>query len=171
MPSDRGLPWGRPGNQPPQAQFLDERRRSLATTVPKKCIIFAYLTASEVTTWFDTTGLGKARHPYFEYALCNGNNDTPNMADRFVRVNNTAAGATGGSDSSAHTHAIDHDHPAVTSGAPSATDLAGVGIIDVASGNHTHSIDVAAYTGTSGAASVTENRPAYYELVAVMRVR
>lgn len=35
---------------------------------------------------------------------------------------------------------------------------------------HTHSTDVPALTGTSGAASASDNRPAYFELVPLMRL-
>jgi hypothetical protein len=177
--------------------------------VPPKGVINAYLTAAEVSANFDATGLGNSPGAYEGWAICNGSNDTPNLTDRFVRAKVTGAGATGGADSSAHTHAIDHDHASFTSGSeaahthaidhdhastasgsPSATveiasgtgstvatsththntDLAQITASSGAGSAHSHSVDVPALTGASGAASATENRPAYYELVPLMRL-
>lgn len=224
--------------------------------IPPKGIVMAYLTAVEVAAYFDGTGLGNRPGPYEDWALCNGSNGTPNLASKFMRVNNAGDGTTGGSDSSAHTHAIDHDHGSFTSAAESghthaidhdhgsftsgagsahshtagslvadiainnndleqlrvsasftanrvltgadnagaasstamtvatqidgtsATESAHTHAVDVpaltgtsgASSGHTHSIDVPSITATSGAASATDNRPAYQELVALMRL-
>lgn len=82
--------------------------------VPPKGIVMASLSATEVTANFDATGLGIGS--YVGYAICNGSNGTPDLTDRFVRANVAGGGATGGADSSAHTHAIDHDHGSFTSG-------------------------------------------------------
>jgi hypothetical protein len=51
---------------------------------------------------FDATGLGTG--PLTGWALCNGNNGTPDLSDRFVLATNTAAqvGTTGG----AHTYTL-----------------------------------------------------------------
>lgn len=62
-------------------------------------------------------------------------------------------GVTGTSGAgSAHNHSIDHDHPAVTSGGPSATVLvvSAAGVTPVGTSTHTHSVDVSAFAGTSG---------------------
>jgi hypothetical protein len=66
-----------------------------------------------------------------------------------------APGLTGAlAGEAAHTHAIDHDHPSFTSGAPSAAvDNTALGADRAATDTHTHSIDVPAFTGTSGAGS------------------
>jgi hypothetical protein len=207
------------------AGALDNR---LATLMPPKSVITANLSASDVSTNFDGTGLGNAAGPYAGWAICNGNNGTPNLTAKFVRISATAAGATGGSDSIAHTHAIDHTHPAFTSGAEAShthatpahghalpvgfdggsvyftsmgdgtpiygsfvttanrgtvleqaassqltrqgtTDTSGAGTTGAGSA-HSHTVSPPAFAGTSGAASVTDNRPAYYELVALMRM-
>lgn len=134
--------------------------------VPSKGIITASLSAAEVTAYFDSTGQGKQGGEYDGWAICNGNNGTPNLAGRFIRVLNTGGGSTGGSDSSAHTHAV--DPASATSGAPSATVVVAAGVgTTVATDTHTHATDVA--STTSGAASSSDNRPAYYDLVSLMR--
>lgn len=227
--------------------------------VPIGSIVPAYLTAAQIALYFDATGLGVRGDRYDGWALCNGNNDTPNLAGKFPRFSTTEAAGTGGSDSSAHTHAIDHDHGSFASAAESghthsvtsnvtsaantgsesahthglgagyaevhidgagtkiefnlvtgvtewtgnwavtkpvdgstgnstrATNLGGStdtgsshshtapaltnnAVTSGASSGHTHSIDVPALTQASGAAAATENRPAYYELVPVMRI-
>ena len=138
-----------------------------AALVPLNGIVMAYLTAAQVTANFDATGLGNKGGPYGGWAICNGSNGTPSLDGRFPRMGVSGAGGTGGSDSSAHTHAV--DPASVASGAPSATTVVAAGAgSTVASDTHTHSVDVA--STTSGAASATENRPAYYELVPLMRV-
>lgn len=151
--------------------------------MPIKGIIFAYLTAAEVTAWFDSLGRGKDRFPYVDYVLCNGSNGSPDLRDRFVRVNGTVAGGTGGSDSSAHTHGSSALVAHVALNATSdkiLCNLASTGFTadseaQLGAGVVVASTDVEAngseITGNTDAASATENRPAYYELVAVMRVR
>lgn len=199
--------------------------------LPPKAIIFCNLSYSDLLTYFATGG-GLGIGPYAGMALCNGNNGTPNLADRFPRMVTGAAGGTGGSDAVAHDHTIDHDHGSFTSGAESAhthstpnhqhqTEIgwdsgaiylktnttggaavpasgsivespvpnASVAITSLVSGaarmaktrtdgagttgagsSHTHSVNPPNYTGTSGAASNTENRPAYYQLTALMKL-
>jgi hypothetical protein len=163
---------------------------SLNALVPPKAIITANLAAADISSNFDATGLGKSPGPYAGWAICNGGNGTPNLAGRFLRVNATAAGATGGSDSSAHTHTTpahqhlipigwDTNNQFFTSDA-TGLPLYGSTVITARRyppGMGTQASDTTrlAYTdnsgaGTTGAASVTDNRPAYYELVALMRM-
>lgn len=115
---------------------------------------------------------------------------TFNLPDRRARVgvgykagdaDHGALAGVGGSKTSVapHTHAIDHDHPAVTSGGESATHYHGVnagpsaysttsyaagadanlqvGALSIDTGTesatHTHQVDLPAFSGTSGAAS------------------
>jgi len=198
--------------------------------LPPKTVVQAFLTAADVSNFFDTTGAGLATGPYNGWALCNGKNGTPDLGGRFVRINNAAAGAVGGTDSLAHTHAIDHDH-AVFASAPEAAHTHGVpahqhtlpvgfdasnvyftGNADgnpiygssvvtanraypaVATGtfatsltrqaftdnsaaantapgsSHAHNVDVPAFAGASGPSSATDNRPAFLELTALMRL-
>lgn len=206
---------------------LDTRLNAM---MPPKSIITANLTAADVTSNFDATGLGRNPGSYAGWAICNGSNGTPNLAGRFVRINAAASGALGGSDTiAAHTHAIDHDHAAFTSGAeaehthltpdhqhfvpigfdgnnvffnqdamgnpvygsivaanahtfmpqPSnpiptntrlaTTDNSGHGTTGAGTA-HSHAVDPPAFTGTSGPSPASDNRPAYLELVALMRL-
>jgi hypothetical protein len=194
---------------------------------PPSTVITVALTADAIAAHFNATGLGLVAGPYDGWAICNGNNDTPNLSGKFLRISTTESGGVGGSDTSAHTHAIDHDHGSFTSGAEAAhthstpshahqTEFgwdssafygkganpasgsiveAGVDRMTTTSGvtndtgsvrigstrtdgggtsgagsSHSHSVDAPAHAGTSGAASATDNMPAYYELVALMRV-
>jgi len=197
--------------------------------LPPKTVINVYLSTIDAS-YFDTTGLGMSSGPYAGWALCNGKNGTPDLGNRFVRVNNGVSGATGGSDTLAHTHAIDHDHAAFASAAESAhthptpahshilpigwdnsnsywtgdstglplygsvvvtanrspggpvgsgfvstltrmasTDSSGAGTSG-AGAAHAHTVDPPAFAGSSGPASATDNRPAYFELAAIMRL-
>lgn len=161
--------------------------------VPYKGIITAYLDADDVSNYFDATGLGNRNGPWGGYAICNGNNGTPDLADKFIRAVDDAAGSTGGTDSGAHTHSTPahaHQLPLGWDG----TNLhlgQNAGDTDELYGStdETHNRIVAAHggaatasgtisiansntdgSGTSGAASATDNRPAFYELVALMNV-
>jgi len=208
---------------------LDARIGSL---MPPRSIVSANLSAADVTSNFDASGLGRSPGPYAGWAICNGNNGTPNLAGRFVRISASGAGATGGSDTiAAHTHAIDHDHAAFNAGTEgahthstpahqhtlssgfdnnnefAAADAAGLplfgsavitanhfsratggignfasgpvrlGLTDTSGGGtsgpgspHSHVVDPPAFTGASGAAPAADNRPAFAELVALMRL-
>lgn len=105
--------------------------RDLATTVqrmktelqelgrflgPSTRIIYVSLTAAQILEFFDSTGLGKRDSGYFGWAIRNGNNGTDNDNGKFHRCNTGGAGATGGNDSSAHVHAINHNHASFDSG-------------------------------------------------------
>ncbi len=141
------LPQGR-GQRRGQDAYVGQREaeqtRKLFNVVglfPKMCAP-VNLTAEEIASphLFVQTGptAGLGLGPYLHAALCNGNNGTPDLRELFVRgaADGSGAGATGGADSSAHTHSvtsnvavsdhsshthdIDHNHASVTSGAGSA---------------------------------------------------
>lgn len=145
---------------------------SVSVILPPRSVILADLSPADILAEFDLTGLGLLAGEYSGYAICNGNNGTPNLSNRFPRMVTSAGGATGGTDSSAHTHPIDHNHTSATSGAPSTTTAQGTAgpIVVVASDTHTHAVDLANIVETSGAASATDNRPAFYELTALMKL-
>jgi hypothetical protein len=207
------------------AGALDTRIKAM---VPPKTVITAYLMAADISANFDATGLGKSG-AYAGWAICNGNNQTPNLDGRFMRINQAGAGALGGADTiAAHTHAIDHDHAAFTSGAEAGhthttpnhlhtlpmgfdgnnaffisdsaglpifgstvmtenhsalaipairnglarivtTDSSGAGVSGAGS-SHSHSVDPPVFTGMSGQAPAADNRPAFLDLVALMRL-
>jgi hypothetical protein len=212
-------------------------------------VIFAALSAGAIAAAF-TSGLGNAGGAWENWAICDGGNSTPNLAALFIRASVTGSGATGGSDSSAHTHSVtsnvtvadhsshthgyseivqhthtvnvndpQHNHSQVahthvvtsqTATTGSATSYEH-GTLDTSSAEaeatevtgSTQATNVAASTGitattsdpsgsvangttsgpsaalshsptnnavTSGGASVTDNRPAFYELVPLMKV-
>ena len=141
------------------------------TTVPVGGVVWCNLTAQNIADYFDIDGRGLAVTPYDGWHICNGNNSTPSMSAKFLRSSVTAAGGTGGSDSSAHTHDMSHIHTSFETDAPSATAevAAGVGST-VASSDHTHSAQAPIFEDNTGAASVTDNKPAYFELVPLIRV-
>ena len=85
---------------------------SSSATIPLKVVCPAYLSAGDISTNFDGTGLGTTTR-WIGWAICNGNNGTPNLNNVFPRWSTVAAGTTGGEDTNSHTHA------AGTSGAPS----------------------------------------------------
>ena len=208
-----------PMNQDWYRLIRDIVRAVNQTTVPVGGVVWCNLTAQNIADYFDSDGRGLAVTPYDGWHICNGNNSTPSMSAKFLRSSVTAAGGTGGSDSSAHTHAIDHDHGSFTSGAGSGhthglglssdtsytgnskTSLDGGTTVnitgDAASSTaklylnvnnagadwtnnyksvvstesaHTHAADVPELTGASGAASASDNKPAYFELVPLIRV-
>lgn len=200
----------------------------LASLVPPKTIVSAYLSAREVADNFTPQGLGRVPGPYAGWAICNGSNGTPNLSGRFVRASAVAAGATGGSDTiAAHAHGIDHDHGSFASAAESGhthstpnhghtlplgwdgtnffygmlggEPLYGSAVINVSrytpgfgavasgaarlaftaqggagntgpSSGHGHAIDPPGFGGMSGAGGAGDNRPAFTELVALMRL-
>ena len=119
------------------AQLLQELRFG---AIPPGAIIWAHLTTDQLTDYFDADGLGNAGSQFDGLQICNGNNGAPDWRDRFVRMSTSASGTTGGSDSSAHTHAIDHDHASFTSAAES---------------GHTHAIDHDHASFSSGSTAIT----------------
>lgn len=200
----------------------------LKALVPPKSILGAYLSADDIAASFDETGLGKSDSSYAGWAICNGENGTPNLDGRFPRMSTMAAGAVGGNDNSDHTHSINHDHPAFNSGSEAAhthqtpahqhlmpigfdgsnqfwvagsdggprygstvfsaprtapgigdwqDNLARLAYTETvpqtptsAGTAHAHSIDPPPLAATSGEASATDNRPAFVELVPLMRL-
>lgn len=106
------------------------------------------------------------------YSLCDGNNDTPDMRDKFLKINATpATTSTGGNNthshpaSNSHSHGIiSHSHADVrTSGVPS-TKITGVGSHH-AIYNHTHLATTSpanlAWQDSLISSDVSDNQPAY----------
>jgi len=122
------------------------------------------------------------------WAICDGNNGTPNMLGRFARsVDNgtTDPGATGGQDSltvstaqlPSHTHTItldavgDHNHPVPGykqgwSGNDYYRPTGGGSDWVSNQASHSHSLIVQSV----GGGSVSENRPAYHEVAYIMKL-
>jgi hypothetical protein len=127
--------------------------------------------------------------------LCDGNNGAPNLIGKFIQGAGSgyAVGLTGGSASSAHTHAYDHYHyddhvhqgnSNEVSGETHTVDDSGSNDRDVAGNNHYHWFQTwgatrGGYCSTLNAtygyavqtsgASVTENRPPFYTLAYIMK--
>ena len=150
-------------------------------TIPIKGIIFAYLTAQNIIDYFDATGLGDAGS-FIGWAICNGSNGTPDGRGKFFRLPDawtTGAGATGGNDAVAHTHTggslcadIDFFTNAIKYNYAAHNSTAKYKFNPTQSGSDDTSALTAGVvvSGTTSGASNTENRPAYVELVALMRV-
>ena len=82
----------------------------------------------------------------------------PNLTNKFIR-GATASGGTGGSDTMAHTHTGSTGGPSATVAVEKLNEN-----ISPASGNHSHSF-------TTSAASNDDNKPAYYAVVFIIRVK
>ena len=120
------------GRLEPLSRFWREWFRTLMVELhqvvtPPKAIVACNLTADDVVAEFDATGLGRKTGPYEWWAICNGNNGTPDLAGLFVRHNSTAAGGSGGS---LTTSSNDTDEEVSS----------GVGT-DVAADGHTHTYE------------------------------
>lgn len=147
--------------------------------VPVGCIVSAVLTSAQVAALFDSDGLGKTGR-FQGWQICNGNNGSPDLDATFLRWAVAESGGVGGSDSSAHTHAagdlVANIRVSAASGKilaesiahdfTSDAEVALGGITDVAGS----SANATVIDGTTDAASATDNRPAYYELVPLLRV-
>jgi microcystin-dependent protein len=140
---------------------------------------------------FDATGLGTGA--LTGWALCNGNNGTPNLGGRFVAAATTSAdvGTTGGanavtltqSELPAHIHSLtvnavgDHTHgvPIPWTGAPVVNTVSYAGNVSGSSlgamltepgGGHTHTGSI----GSTGSGKSFDNRPAFNTLAFIMKL-
>ena len=171
LPSNQPAVRGGPPLDGDLHRWLSSIQTAIDNAVPPGTIKWAKLAAADIALHFDGTGLGKNPGRWARWAICNGSNGTDDYNGRFFRANTAGSGATGGSDSSSHTHSIAHDHEVFTSSTEDASGTVQTGAgSGVAQNGHAHEIDVPSFTGTSGAASATDNRPAYHELVPLMRL-
>jgi hypothetical protein len=110
--------------------------------------------------------------------ICDGNNSTPNLTDKYLRGAGTGAnaGGTGGGTTNthtiAHTHTHTHGHASANSGAGSGETENHQAGSNVAVLNHVHAIVLGAYAGTSSSNSSIGSQaeivePAYTKLLAV----
>lgn len=111
------------------------------------------------------------------WALCDGNNDTPNLVDKFIKLNSSAgASTTGGSNThthsaQSHTHTSNgtHTHTAPNTGNHSSvsnnTDNTGGGVQYDEPSTQTHAVTVSASTGSynssTTSANESDNQPPY----------
>ena len=142
---------------------------------------------------FGGTGLGTGK--LLGWALCNGNNDTPNLTDRFVMSAHSSSvlGATGGANSyslsiaqmPAHSHLFTtaagcaHNHATVTAAnlCSSGTWCIGrtmeeghrcslIPVMTNSPGDHSHS----GTTNSAGSSSAIDNCPAFLRLAYIMKL-
>jgi hypothetical protein len=123
---------------------------------------------------FDGTGKGLINTLMDGWALCNGNNGTQNMTDKFVKSNGAQpAGGTGGSPTHtllaaeipAHTHLYDKAH--VYTGA--SCQGGGTGFFPVTTPVF-DSTASSSFGGTSGVTQAFSTEPAYVVLVPLMYI-
>lgn len=159
-------------------------------SVPPKTVVYADLSPSEITANFNGTGLGTSAN-WSGWAICNGNNGTRNLANKFVRAVTGGSGGTGGSDSNSHTHSTpNHQHEVPIgfdennefwSDDGSGSPLYGSVVIGSvrraapakaaeAVGAARHALTKSEGGGVTGTPSDTNNMPAYVELTAVMKL-
>lgn len=149
--------------------------------LPPGAIIPCNLLTATITADF-TGGLGDVGSDYEGWAICDGNNGTPNLANKFIRSKVTGSGGSGGSDSGAHTHGLSANGGAAIYyhavgddlylGADAAVPTFTTSHWDQNIGGSANVANVAAtpLVGNTDSASATENRPVYYELVFLMKV-
>jgi microcystin-dependent protein len=119
------------------------------------------------------------------WALCTGQTvnsvTTPDLRGRFIVGYNpgdgdyNATGKNGGVKNNNHRHTINHDHPNHNTSTGSPSSAGGTWLADSdywASGNHNHSVSVNLpnWNGNSGYSNL-ENRPPYYTLAFIMKVK
>ena len=108
--------------------------------------------------------------------LCDGDNSTPNLVDKYLKGAGTDAdaGGTGGSTTNIHdidhSHTVSHAHASATSPAPALT--RGSKGNDVWLGHHTHSVSLNASTTGTGTTQVELTtsetvQPAYTKLLTI----
>lgn len=124
---------------------------------------------------FDGTGLGNVKG-YFGLAICNGNNTTHDLRDRFIvgAGSTYAVGNIGGANTVALTVSQLPDHSHRIPGGDGGTGSSWVGFPDQGDSNPAHNKTQGLYTA-GGGAQVTggeahENRPPYYALIYAKRL-
>lgn len=119
------------------------------------------------------------------WAICDGNNGTPNLTDKFIvgAGSSYAVGGTGGSADSivvSHTHTASsvvtdpgHNHTytfkAATGGTLSGGDPNSISNTTVNTGTSTTGITVATTNASTGASGTNANLPPYYALAYIMK--
>jgi hypothetical protein len=99
------------------------------------------------------------------WVICDGNNGTPNLLDKFVKGVPTAATNPGTTGGAVNKTTAGHGHTAPSCSNPDTTIGAAYGGILAASSTHIHTIDAIA----SNTDSIADIRPPYYELAFIMK--
>jgi hypothetical protein len=119
------------------------------------------------------------------YTLCNGDNGTPNLLDKYIKgaSNSSELGNTGGSATHTHTSTHNHtqnshDHSCTygTANDSASTEFgSGIGVLFTTNYQHTHSGTTLSGTATNQATDInmsTDNgEPPYYEVAYIMQTR
>lgn len=149
--------------------------------LPPKTLIMSEVTAADIANAAKfvvgggTAGLGVG--DYEGWAICNGNNGTRALG-KFLRGAPAGVGAGGGSDSSAHTHPLSDAGGAKISawgttlkwaveGGPNFT-YVDIGTFTASAGSGTVASN--GLIGNTDAASATDNKPAYDDIVYLMKL-
>lgn len=72
--------------------------------VPYRGVVPVSLSAADIASWFDATGLGLRTGPFRGWAIANGNNGTDDLNGKMLRFNTTQAGGEAGTGDGAHAH-------------------------------------------------------------------
>jgi hypothetical protein len=160
-------------------QSIAGMQAMIRTLAPVGVCVDAELTAAQVALYFDDTGLGRPSHPYVGWAIRNGKNSTRDAGGKFARWSTSAAGATGGSDSSAHTHdagtlatrfAMDGSHAFGVAATTFFTATQQKAVPNAWAAGSWGGIGAPPVFGSTGAPDATDNRPAFLEVVPLQRV-
>lgn len=142
-------------------------------SVPVGCVVMFWPPDGDIRTYFDTgTGLGKTGtgFDFAKFAICDGQNNTPDLTDRFpiAAGNKYTSGVTGGEEE--HTLSTDelakHDHASSITYSNEAHNTGnpwGSGGNNDIEGNYTF------VTGKSGADQPHNNMPPYFSIYFIMR--
>ena len=100
------------------------------------------------------------------FVLCDGNNSTPDLRDRFVvgAGNNYSVGATGGATTDSISVSVSISGTTGTP-SPSSSNAGHIGSLKTASpNNHTHS-----FSGSGSGSATVDTLPPYYALAYIMK--
>ena len=129
--------------------------------------------SGEIRLWSGSTGSIPTG-----WVICDGNNSTPNLQDKFVigAGNTYAVDATGGAVNHIHTndnHTHDHDHGSINSGTPTGNATGWNGAESSPNGNaHYHTVDLPNKTSGNPSALTMDsqsNLPPYHALAYMMK--
>ena len=108
------------------------------------------------------------------YVLCDGNNNTPNLQDRFVvgAGNTYAVDATGGSKDAtlvSHTHNLLYNHGAFGGSSGAVTPRSGNTPVTPGISGRVSTVTTGISIQNAGSGQSHENRPPYYALCYIMK--
>jgi len=108
------------------------------------------------------------------WVICDGNNGTPNLLDKFVKSVPTAAtnpGSTGGTKQPSHTQPT-HVHPnnfSIPAHSEESIQLGEGGYVSAAAYPATHPISGSVLAGGNDAIAIADHEPPFYEVAFIMK--